>query len=292
MDARILIVDDDPDIHALLLASLKGTGCRADCVASGGEALARLEAGKYDLVLSDVCMPGLDGLELLHRIQQQCPSTPVVVMTARNTPETLIRSIREKAFAYFSKPFSPAAVVEMVTRALENPAGHDDIEVRSARPGWIALRLRCKMETADRLVQFFREIQVGLDAEEQADIAFAFRELLINAIEHGGRLDPEQRVEVAYIRLSQAILYFVRDPGKGFSLDNLKHAAVANPPNDPVGHVAVRNQAGLRPGGFGIFMTRNIADELIYNEKGNEVILVKYLQTGASDERTVRSAQP
>ena len=276
MDARILIVDDDPDIHALLLSSLKDTGCLADCASSGSQALALLQSKAYDLVLSDVMMPGLDGLELLHQIQQRHPSTPVVVMTAQNTPEILIRSIREKAYAYFSKPFSPDAVLEMVNSALEKPAGRDDIEVLSARPGWIALRLRCKMETADRLLRFFREIQLDLAADEQNDVAFAFRELLINAIEHGGKLDPEKKVDVACIRLSSALIYYVRDPGEGFSFDKLAHAAVANAPDDPVSHVAVRQAAGLRPGGFGILLMRDIADELVYNEKGNEVLLVKY----------------
>jgi CheY-like chemotaxis protein/anti-sigma regulatory factor (Ser/Thr protein kinase) len=282
MDARILIVDDDPDIHALLLSSLRDTGYHADCASSGQEALALLHTERYDLVLTDVLMPGLNGLELLHQIQQQCPSTPVVVMTAENTPENLIRSIREKAYAYFSKPFSPKAVVEMLNSALERPASSDDIKVLSARPGWIALRLRCKMETAERLVRFFREIQLGVAAEEQDNIAFAFRELLINAIEHGGKLDPEKKVDVACIRLSGAILYYVRDPGEGFSLDKLAHAAVGSPPGDPTSHVAVRQAAGLRPGGFGILLTRNIADELAYNERGNEVLLVKYTPTLAT----------
>jgi CheY-like chemotaxis protein/anti-sigma regulatory factor (Ser/Thr protein kinase) len=276
MDARILIVDDDPDIHALLLSSLKETGYRTVCVSNGQEALARLQSEHYDLVLSDVLMPGLDGLELLHYIQKQCPSTPVVVMTAQNTPENLIRSIRERAYAYFSKPFSPEAVVEMVNAALERPLGSDDIEVLSAKPSWIGLRIRCKMQNADRLVQFFREIRLDLSPQEQNDIAFAFRELLINAIEHGGKLDPEKRVEVAYIRLRGAIVYYVRDPGEGFSFDKLSHAAVGSPLGDPVSHVAVRQAAGLRPGGFGILLMRNIADEVMYNERGNEVLLVKY----------------
>src|SRR5262245_54419189 len=122
MGPHILIVDDDPDIHALLLSSLKQMDCRADCVSSGQEALARLESETYDLVLSDVLMPGISGLELLHLIREQCPGTPVVVMTAQNTPENLIRAIREKAYAYFSKPFSPAAVVDMVRCALDTPA--------------------------------------------------------------------------------------------------------------------------------------------------------------------------
>jgi CheY-like chemotaxis protein/anti-sigma regulatory factor (Ser/Thr protein kinase) len=283
MNARILIVDDDPDIHALLLSSLRDTGYRTDCVASGQEALSRLQSERYDLVLSDVLMPGIDGLELLHHIQQQCPSTPVVVMTAQNTPENLIRSIRESAYAYFSKPFSPEAVVDMVNSALERPAGSDDIEILSARPGWIALRLRCKMQNADRLVQFFREIQLDVTAQDRNDIALAFRELLINAIEHGGKLDPEKRVEVACIRLNGAIVYYVRDPGEGFSFDKLAHAAVGSPPGDPVSHVVVRQAAGLRPGGFGILLMRNIADELVYNEKGNEVLLVKYTPPTPSD---------
>ena len=276
MDARILIVDDDPDIHALLLSSLRDMACQADSASSGEQALALLQSNEYDLVLSDVMMPGIDGLELLHHIQQQRPGTPVVVMTAQSTPENIIRSIREKAYAYFSKPFSADAVVQMVSAALEKPAGSDDIEVLSARPGWIALRLRCKMETADRLVRFFGELPLDLTADEQNDVAFAFRELLINAIEHGGKLDPEKKVDVAYIRLNGALIYQVRDPGEGFSFDKLAHAAIANAPEDPVSHVAVRQAAGLRPGGFGILLMRNIADELVYNERGNEVLLVKY----------------
>ena len=121
MAARILIVDDDQDIHALLLSTLKDTGSAADCASSGEQALAFLQSKEYDLVLSDVMMPGIDGLELLHRIQQQRPGMPVVVMTARNTSENLIRSIRERAYAYFSKPFSPEDVVQMVNAALEKP---------------------------------------------------------------------------------------------------------------------------------------------------------------------------
>ena len=276
-DARILVVDDDPDIHLLLGAILKDAGFGMTSAASGAEGLERLEAGPYDLVLTDVCMPGLDGLELLQRIHERCPATPVVVMTAQNTSDNLIRSIREKAFAYFSKPFSPSAVVEMVNRALDSPAQRDDIEVLSATPGWIALQLRCKVETANRLLQFLRELPVELPVEEQEDIATAFRELLINAIEHGGRLDPDQKVEVACIRLTRAILYYIRDPGKGFSFEDLAHAAVSSSPENPFDHVAVRSEAGMRPGGFGIFMTRSIADELMYNEKGNQVLLVKYL---------------
>jgi CheY-like chemotaxis protein len=277
-DARILVVDDDPDIHALLKTILSELGCRIDSVFDSMHALMHLDSnGCYDLVLTDVCMPGLNGIELLQLIQKHCPNTPVMVMTAQNTPETVARSIRENAFTYFSKPFSASMVADLVTRALENPTSRGDIEILSALPNWIELLLRCKLEIADRLVQFFRELQVELTPEQQADIAIAFRELLINAIEHGGRSDPNKKVLVAYVRLSRAILYYIRDPGKGFSFKDLAHAAISSTPEDPLRHVEVRSQSGMRPGGFGILMTREIADELIYNEKGNEVLLVKYL---------------
>lgn len=278
-DPRILVVDDDPDIHALLAVSTKGMPWCLESAYDGIEGLSRLiEDGPYDLVLTDIGMPRLDGLELLDRIRRGFPTTPVVVMTAQNTPDNLVRAIRDHAFTYFSKPFAPDAVVDMISRALETPHGGDDVQVLSARPHWISLLLRCKLEIADRLVQFFRELRVELTAEEQADIATAFRELLLNAIEHGGQLDPEQKVEVAYIRLSRAVLYYVRDPGQGFSFENLAHAAVASSPDDPFGHLEVRRHAGMRAGGFGMLITRNIADEVIYNEQGNQVLLVKYLR--------------
>ena len=278
-DARLLVVDDDPDIHVLLHKILGDTGCSIDSVTTGEQGLARLQNGAYDLVLTDICMPGLSGLDLLQQIHKIRPDTKVVVMTAQNTSDNLLQAIRDHAFTYFSKPFSPAALSDMIGRALESPWASGDIEVLSARPNWIALRLRCKMEIAETLVQFFRELQLGMTADEQADIAMAFRELLMNAIEHGGHSDPNQKVEVAYIRTARAILYQVRDPGEGFSFENLAHAAVSGTPDAPFRHVEVRSQAGMRPGGFGILMTRQVVDELIYNEKGNEVLLVKYLES-------------
>jgi anti-sigma regulatory factor (Ser/Thr protein kinase) len=74
----------------------------------------------------------------------------------------------------------------------------------------------------------------------------------------------------------------VKDPGQGFSLDELRHAAINNPPGDFFSHVAVRDTEGRRSGGFGLLLTKKLVDELIYNEQGNEVLLVKYVDTAAS----------
>ena len=85
------------------------------------------------------------------------------------------------------------------------------------------------------------------------------------------------------------LLYRVADPGSGFSFENLAHAAAGQPEEQPIAHVAVREQLGIRPGGFGIAMIRAIADELIYNEAQNEVIFVKYLTPSSSASGTAEA---
>lgn len=274
---RILIVDDDPDVHQLLVAALAAKDREIENAYDGLDGLKRIEAARYDLVMTDVNMPGLDGLGLLERVRQIRPQTKVVVMTVASTPENIIRAIRDQAFSYFSKPFTINAVGEMAARALASTEAGDDIEVTSARPNWLGLRLRCKMETADRILQFLRELGMDLPTAEQENIATAFREILVNAIEHGAGSDPQKKVNVAYVRTERAILYYVRDPGQGFSFDELTHAAVSNPIDSPFEHTEVRERLGMRPGGFGILMTRQLVDELIYSEAGNEVLLIKYL---------------
>jgi len=69
----------------------------------------------------------------------------------------------------------------------------------------------------------------------------------------------------------------VKDPGEGFSLEELYQSAVSNPPDQPTQHVVYREAAGLPPGGYGILLARHMVDELIYGERGNDVLLIKYL---------------
>ena len=180
-------------------------------------------------------------------------------------------------FGYFSKPLVVQAVVEMIAQAAAAAHWEDGIEVLSARPGWISLRLRCRQLTADRLLQFFRELKMDVSEQEREDVATAFREMLLNAIEHGGHYDPNQMVRVSYYRLTKAVVYLIQDPGEGFSFSALPQAAVSNPADAPAAHLLYRSEHGLRAGGFGILFARKLVDEVIHNEEGNEVILVKYL---------------
>jgi CheY-like chemotaxis protein/anti-sigma regulatory factor (Ser/Thr protein kinase) len=274
---RILIVDDDPDVHRLLTVALKGTGRYLESAADGVEGLSKFEQGHWDLVITDVIMPGMGGMELLERVHRIRPEIPVVVMTVDSTAERIISAIRDNAFSWFRKPFSTQAVRDMVDSALENPRLKDDIKVLSASPRWLELRLRCDMETATRALHFVREMEQGLPESERDNVALAFREILFNAVEHGGGNNPDVYVTVTYMRADGALLFQVRDPGPGFSFDKLRHSALSNPADSPAEHAMNRDQLGMRPGGFGIVLTRAFVDELLYNEKGNEALLIKYL---------------
>jgi CheY-like chemotaxis protein len=276
--ARILVVEKDESVLDALVPVLRERRCTVETSAAPEDAFARLAAVSFDLVIIDLALADGDSCEWLRRARLLRPETRVLVITAENTPANVICAIRERAFGYFSKPFSPRAVADMASQALETPSWQDDIEIVSATPYWVTLLVRCKMDTADRLVQFLREMKADIPADRREDIASALRELLLNAIEHGCGCDPGKRIRVSYIRTARAIVYHIEDPGPGFSFEYISHAAVSNPPGEPVHHVEVREGQGVRPGGFGILLSRNLADELIYNEKGNEVLFIKYLK--------------
>ena len=120
--ARILIVDDDQPMAAGLKALVEKEGHRADTVASAEQALARLDDETYALILSDVKMPGLSGLELLDEVQRRDPQLPVVLLTGFATVANAVEAIRRGAFDYIPKPFKLDEVRIVVRRALERGA--------------------------------------------------------------------------------------------------------------------------------------------------------------------------
>jgi anti-sigma regulatory factor (Ser/Thr protein kinase) len=150
------------------------------------------------------------------------------------------------------------------------------IEVLSARPEWVELLVPCTREAVDRIQSFLYQLEADLPPEVRESVGIAFRELLMNGIEWGGQLNPAQTVRVACLRTRRMLLYRIADPGAGFRLDDLSHAAGSDG-SDPIAHDRVREEKGLRAGGFGLALIRSLADELLYNERRNEVVFVKYL---------------
>jgi DNA-binding NarL/FixJ family response regulator/anti-sigma regulatory factor (Ser/Thr protein kinase) len=271
-----LIVDADPQLEALLLNSLKSGPWLIQHAPDNKAALAQAEARAFDLILTSEKSSGQEDIELLRQLRGVRPHTRLIILVDESTPADVIASMRERAFSYFSKPYSPDALAEMIRISAEGPCWDDGIEIVSATPEWIQVRARCDVKTADRLLQFLHEI-ADLPAAEAGAVGMAFREILMNAIEHGGRLDPTKYVQISYVRARHMVECLVKDPGEGFTLDEIPHAAIANPSDDPIHHVVYREAHGMRPGGFGVLLAKHLVDELLYNEKGNEVVLVKYL---------------
>jgi anti-sigma regulatory factor (Ser/Thr protein kinase)/CheY-like chemotaxis protein len=245
-------------------------------VDKNGSALEMLREKPYGLVLTGDETSSKEDVELLRQIRIARPHTRMIILTKKSTPADVIAAMRERAFSYFSEPYSMTDFTQMLQLATSAPVWDEGIEVLAATQQWIRLLARCDMRTANRLLQFIHEI-ADLPEQERTAVGTAFRELLMNAIEHGARFDSSQHVEIAYLRTKYAVVCRVKDPGQGFSLDELRHAAVTNPPDAPLLHLEERNKQGLRPGGFGILMAKHIVDELIYGESGNDVILIKYL---------------
>ena len=115
----ILVVDDDPAMRHLLSVILADHGWEARAVASAADALRELEARDFDLVLTDVRMPGMDGLALLREIQRLRPELTVIVMSAYGAHDAALEAMKAGAYDYVSKPFKPDEVVLVLRKAEE-----------------------------------------------------------------------------------------------------------------------------------------------------------------------------
>ena len=274
---RILVADDDRTTRLLLTETLRAHKFTVVAAADGAETLQKLKAGKFDLVLLDVWMPKMNGLEVLAKLRKAKKRPKIIVMTSDDTPQTLLSAIREEAYTYVAKPIDPHALVVLVKETLSKKPGQGQIEVISASPYWVELSVSCTLEEAERIETFMAHLKTGLSDEVGRAVGQAFHELLLNAVEWGGKLDPNRKVRISCVRTDRMVMYRIADPGPGFRFENLKHAAVSNPEEDPAAHFREREEMGLRPGGLGLLMTRQLVDELVYNEAQNEVLFVKYL---------------
>ena len=142
------------------------------------------------------------------------------MMTADDTPETLLAAVRGQAYRYIRKPIAPSTIVEVVDDAIARAASATlPIEVVSARPEWVELVAPCVLEMADRIQLFVMQLDTDLPEPVRESVAQAFRELMTNAIEWGGKLDPQRKVRISCVRTRRMLLYRIADPGEGFDIE-------------------------------------------------------------------------
>ena len=278
---RILIIGETLQISRDVAAALAEADVPTESVAGHAEALDRLRSRSFGAVVTCASTSIEADLALLEDMRHIRPGVKCIALAFQSTPEEVIKALRARIFACFTQPFDARHIAELARVAASDHHWRHDIFVLSGKPGWVSVRVHCRLITAERLLTFAKEFEAQLPHDLREDTILALREILLNAMEHGAAFNPDLVVEVSAIRTERAMLFHVRDPGAGFRRTSLKHVATGDPSHDPAEHMKQREEEGLRPGGYGLLLADGIVDELIYNEIGNEVLLVKYIDTVA-----------
>lgn len=272
---RVLLIGKNPQLGKPLEQGLAAHACDYDYAAGSADALRRLRHFPYSVVITDPATSVEEDLALLAEMRGIRPGVRVIVLAPSSTPEEIIAAMRARVFLCKTAPFDPAEIANYAVQAADTTDSLVGIEVLSAHRDWVSLRINSQLLTAERLVAFLKELQTQLPEQPREELMMAFREILINAVEHGAGFRPGKVIEVAAVHTQRSIVFYVHDPGAGFHWDDLDHAAIAHP-HDPAGHIDARDQKGMRPGGFGILIAKGVVNELIYSEVGNEVLMIKH----------------
>ena len=144
--AHVLVVDDDPDLLRLLSLRLRSNGYRVSTVDSAEAALAHVAVERPDLVLSDVRLPGRDGLALFDELRAHYPALPVILLTAHGTIPDAVAATARGVFGYLTKPFDSQALLAKIRQALTLSAASGDRDDGNAWREEIVCRSQCMVE--------------------------------------------------------------------------------------------------------------------------------------------------
>ena len=209
----VLVLERDYASRATLCDVLLGAGLSVACACSEVEALERLTTNTFRVALLDASLSSTHGVEALrHRMKEMTPPG-VIVMTGINTPEVVFDALKTQAYDFVSKPIQADHLREVIQRALAADTALASIQVLCAGRKWVELLIPCAREAVERLEHFLNALEQDLEVGLQEAIRLAFRELLLNAVEWGGRLDATQRVRVVRIRGRGMLVYRITDPG-------------------------------------------------------------------------------
>jgi anti-sigma regulatory factor (Ser/Thr protein kinase) len=223
-------------------------------------------------VLLDLMLPGRNGYDICQelKLDRETNRIPIIICTARTQHEDLLRGLRVGANFYLTKPFT----IDQLRHAVEHVFDWKKELEASGAGGEIHFQLQSDTQYVEELNRMLSSLFLysGLTEDQVFELTTAIREMGNNAIEWGNRKQVDRPVTVTYRIDAEKVVIVIRDEGPGFNRSELAHAAKAD---DPCAHMEVRETKGLRPGGFGIFMTRGLVDDLQYNDTGNEVRLTK-----------------
>ncbi|HEY3997384.1 MAG TPA: response regulator [Candidatus Xenobia bacterium] len=268
MSHPILVVDDEEVVRISLKDLLEGEGYRVMVASSGEEALGVVEREAVQMVITDIQMPGISGLQLQKRLRESIPCTPILVMTAFPTVERAVAALQGGAVNFITKPFDIGTVLDTVTRTL---ATQDQM-----RRNLATLQLATSkhsfdmpgtMEHVGGIIHYFCNRTILADVflpSVTFQIRLALDELLVNAVKHGTEEDATRRVRIEATITPDKFDAVIEDEGKGFDWKRLPD------PKDDV------NLYEMSESGRGVFLVRCYMDEVEYSDEGRRVHVVKY----------------
>lgn len=295
----ILVVDDSAVDRRLVGGLLQKEGdWLIQYAIHGADALEKLGRMECDLVLTDLVMPGIDGLELVAAVRRQYPAIPVVLMTSKGSEEIAVRALHGGAASYVPKHLLAANLAETIRRVLAVSRRHRG----KAQLLGCMTEFRCSfvlgndVSLIEALVVYLQEslLQMGLcDEAECTRIGVALEEALVNALYHGNlqvgsdlrgeddhayyalvaercRQSPyrDRRIHVTATLTRDQSVFVIRDEGAGFDPTQLP---------DPTDASAIE-----RASGRGVLLMRAFMDEVLYDAAGSTVTLIKRRKTDAA----------
>jgi two-component system, OmpR family, response regulator len=261
---KILLVDDDKDLCRMLEKYLTVKGSDVDVAFDGETALRMAPQKRYDLIILDIMMPGIDGYEVCQRlkIQREFNPIPILMLSAKDTEQDRIVGFKTGADAYISKPFE----VPDLSRAIEETVekcrlAREDRGVRHEISFQVQSRFSYLEQVNEMIGQLFRRTDMAPD--EIWEIKLAMHELGINAIEHGNKMDPAKQVKVGCTIFDGRLEFMIEDEGEGFDFGRVP---------DPTDSMGVHRDRGR-----GIFLVGQLVDEVQYINGGSKVRMVRFL---------------
>jgi CheY-like chemotaxis protein len=184
---KILVVDDEKNIRWILVQCLEEAGYEAISAIDGEQGLEKLKENP-DLILLDMKLPGIDGLEVLRQARQQYPTLPVIMITAHGTIQTAVEAMKEGAVDYLQKPFTPEEIRAIVKRVLERQALPLEQEASSTQQALEQAKLLLSRRNFQTATQVLRRIIANSpDQPEAYNLLGAVQEI-------GNRLDEAAKM--------------------------------------------------------------------------------------------------
>ena len=289
--SRILIIGDqlltmgNEPLSREIGAKLTAQDLPVEYAAGHADALLRMQMRSFGVVITSCDSELAEDLALLTELRAIRPGLKCIVLARHSTPDDVIAALRARVFACCTPPFDINEIAYLAANAASDSQWRDDIQVLSAKPGWVSVRVNCRLINAERLLTFAKELSVQLPEDAREDMMQALREILLNAMEHGAAFNPDQVIEVTAVRTARSCVFYIQDPGAGFRRESVIAAPLGNEEVDPLAHITQREKEGMRAGGYGLLVASGTVDELIYSEIGNEVLLIKYIDSNSSADK-------